>query len=126
MPIYPKGGGSGTSLPNAITVLKFEEANGKLLWDGKEITQVLGGAIYEIHTVTALEITAKKFALGHSLDIMRPMSLILATPNGEALSQVRNLDFTFLESGNYISWDGLGMDSCVQSGDYVITTYYEK
>jgi hypothetical protein len=126
MPIFPKGGGGGSLLPNEGTVVKFEESDGKLLWDGKEIAEVLGGTIYEIHTITAPEITAKRFALGHSLDITRPMSLILATPNREALLQVRNLDFTYLTSGNYISWDGLGMTSCAQPGDYVITIYYEE
>jgi len=120
------GGGSGTTLPNAETVLKFDEESSVLTWDGKTVALDAQNVIYEMHTVTAGEVTAKKATLARNIDAAKPVYLALVAPSGSSIAQVTGIDYTVLESTRQISWDGFGLDTCVLAGDILAVVYYER
>lgn len=126
MPIYPKGGGGGTDLPNAETVLKFDEESSVLTWDGKTVALDAQNVIYEMHMVTAGEVIAKKATLARNIDAAKPVYLALVAPSGSSIAQVTGIDYTVLESTKQISWDGFGLDTCVLAGDILAVVYYER
>lgn len=128
MPIYPKGGGGGggTTLPNAETVLKFDEESSVLTWDGKTVALDAQNVIYEMHTVTAGEATAKRATLARNIDAAKPVYLALVAPSGSSIAQVTGIDYTVLESTKQISWDGFGLNTCVLAGDILAVVYYER
>ena len=120
------GGGGGTALPNAETVLKFDEESSVLTWDGKTVALDAQNVIYEMHTVTAGEVTAKKATLARNIDAAKPVYLALVAPSGSSIAQVTGIDYTVLESTKQISWDGFGLDTCVLAGDILAVVYYER
>ena len=120
------GGGSGTTLPNAETVLKFDEESSVLTWDGKTVALDAQNVIYEMHTVTAGEVTAKKATLARNIDAAKPVYLALVAPSGSSIAQVTGIDYTVLESTRQISWDGFGLNTCVLAGDILAIVYYER
>lgn len=120
------GGGSGTTLPNAETVLKFDEESSVLTWDGKTVALDAQNVIYEMHTVTAGEMTAKKATLERNIDAAKPVYLALVAPSGSSIAQVTGIDYTVLESTRQISWDGFGLNTCVLAGDILAVVYYER
>ena len=120
------GGGSGTTLPNAETVLKFDEESSVLTWDGKTVALDAQNVIYEMHTVTAGEVTAKKATLARDIDAAKPVYLALVAPSGSSIAQVNGIDYTVLESTKQISWDGFGLNTCVLAGDILAVVYYER
>ena len=130
MPLISGGGsfgsGSGTTLPNAETVLKFDEESSVLTWDGKTVALAAQNVIYEMHTVTAGEATAKKATLARNIDAAKPVYLAIVAPSGSSIAQVTGIDYTVLESTKQISWDGFGLDTCVLAGDILAVVYYER
>lgn len=127
MPLISGGGfGSGTTLPNAETVLKFDEESSVLTWDGKTVALDAQNVIYEMHTVTAGEVTAKRATLARNIDAAKPVYLALVAPSGSSIAQVTGIDYTVLESTKQISWDGFGLDTCVLAGDILAVVYYER
>ena len=120
------GGGSGTTLPNAETVLKFDEESSALTWDGKTVALDAQNVIYEMHTVTAGEVTAKRATLARNIDAAKPVYLALVAPSGSSIAQVTGIDYVVLESTRQISWDGFGLDTCVLAGDILAVVYYER
>lgn len=120
------GGGSGTTLPNAETVLKFDEESSVLTWDGKTVALDAQNVIYEMHTVTAGEVAAKRATLARNIDAAKPVYLALVAPSGSSIAQVTGIDYTVLESTKQISWDGFGLDTCVRAGDILAVVYYER
>ena len=120
------GGGSGTTLPNAETVLKFDEESSVLTWDGKTVALDAQNVIYEMHTVTAGEVTAKRATLARNIDAAKPVYLALVAPSGSSIAQVTGIDYTVHESTKQISWDGFGLDTCVLAGDILAVVYYER
>ena len=118
--------GSGTNLPNAETVLKFDEESNILTWDGKTVALDAQNIIYEMHTVTSGEVTAKKATLARNIDAAKPVYLALVAPSGSSIAQVTGIDYTVLESTKQISWDGFGLDTCVLAGDILAVGYYER
>ena len=120
------GGGGGTALPNAETVLKFDEESSVLTWDGKTVALDAQNVIYEMHTVMAGEVTAKKATLARDIDAAKPVYLALVAPSGSSIAQVNGIDYTVLESTKQISWDGFGLDTCVLAGDVLAVVYYER
>jgi hypothetical protein len=113
-------------LPNAETVLKFDEESSVLTWDGKTVALDAQNVIYEMHTVTAGEVTAKKAALARNIDAAKPVYIALVAPSGSSIAQVTGIDYTVLESTKQISWDGFGLDTCVLAGDILAVVYYER
>ena len=126
MPLISGGGGGRTALPNAATVLKFNEESNILTWDGKTVVLDAQNVIYEMHTVTSGEVTAKKATLARDIDAAKPVYLALVAPSGSSIAQVTGIDYTVLESTKQISWDGFGLDTCVLAGDILAVVYYER
>ena len=126
MPLISGGGGGRTALPNAATVLKFNEESNILTWDGKTVALDAQNVIYEMHTVTAGEVTAKKATLVRNIDAAKPVYLALVAPSGSSIAQVTGIDYVVLESTKQISWDGFGLDTCVLAGDVLAVVYYER
>lgn len=126
MPLISGGGGGRTALPNAATVLKFNEESNILTWDGKTVALDAQNVIYEMHTVTSGEVTAKKATLARNIDAAKPVYLALVAPSGSSIAQVTGIDYTVLESTKQISWDGFGLDTCVLAGDILAVVYYER
>lgn len=126
MPIYPKGGGGGTTLPNAETVEKFSEEGSSLFWDGKPISCDASNIVTELRTLSESEISAKRITLAHTADASLPIDLHIISSTTSSLSQIRGIDFVLIEASNQISWDGFGMNSIPILGDQLYLKYYAR
>lgn len=75
----------------------------------------------DYHTVTALEIAAKQFALSPAAKVGTEVQAMFV--GGSAIEN--GVDFNILSSGTIFNWNGLGLDGFIEEGNQ-IQLYYEK
>lgn len=106
----------------ALSEIVFDTDNG-LFYTGDDAT--LGGLLINAgvgkkqitHYVTSLEIINKQIELSSAPAI--PNEVELQFINGT--SQVNGVDFSI--SGNFLHWDGLGLDNFIEENDILIIRF---
>lgn len=123
------GGGAsadGHTHSNTATLNKLStNSSGKLCFNG----QVVGEKAIETDCnimLTANQVQQKFIALPDDCDTSRVITLSLngvAFPRGDAWEVKENVNSS---TNDLITWEGLGLDGLVQTGDNVLISYYKK